>query len=114
MSVRETRLVFAGHGGQGVVSMAETLGTAATLAGAHCCCHMIYGAEMRGGIVRCYVTIGEGEPTDLVIEDPDGVVCMNQEAWDNVASAAPPGGFVVVNTDLVTGLATAPPGVQVI
>lgn len=101
MTSRDTRLIFAGHGGQGVLSMAEVLGNAATVAGRFSCCHMIFGAEMRGGIVRCYVTVSDSELSELVIEEPHGVVCMNQEAWDNVAGLAAPNGFAVANTSLI-------------
>lgn len=95
------KVVLAGHGGQGVISMTEMLGAAATLHDLHATCHMVYGAEMRGGIVRCYLTIATEETDELLIEEPDGVVLMNLEAWDNVRQVAQPGSWLVVNSSLV-------------
>lgn len=114
MAAESTQLILASHGGQGVISMAEVLGTAITREGRYCVCHMIYGAEMRGGIVRCYVTIADSEPPDLFIERAEGVLCMNQEAWDHEHDSARPGGFVVANADLVAPASPSDPSVRLV
>jgi len=92
--------ILAGHGGQGVLELANWLAYFNLVRGRRVAYTPSYGPETRGGKVKCYVVTSD-EPIDSpIVEDPDILVVMNTPSMDFV-TLLKPGGTLVVNSSLV-------------
>lgn len=98
---KEKQVLFAGFGGQGVLSMGQFLTHAALSAGKHVAWVPSYGAEMRGGTANCLVTIAEEEISSPLTENPMMAVILNRPSLDKFEPKIQPNGTLVVNTSLV-------------
>jgi 2-oxoglutarate ferredoxin oxidoreductase subunit gamma len=98
----EEQVLFAGFGGQGVLSMAKFLAAAAMHEGKHVAWVPSYGAEMRGGTANCLVTISTEEIASPVTDFPTMGVILNGPSMEKFSPKVQPGGTLVVNTSLVT------------
>lgn len=107
---RET--IVAGHGGQGVLELANWLAYSHLLRGRHVAYTPSYGPETRGGKVRCYVVSSDGPVASPIVEAPDLLIVMNAPSLEFVPSLRP-GGTLLVNRSLV-GEVPAPPGLLVV
>jgi len=73
----KTEIVVSGVGGQGVLLLAETLGTAAVLSGLDVRVSEIHGMAQRGGSVVCHVRMGEKIYSPTVMEgQADAIVAL--------------------------------------
>ncbi|NLT19801.1 MAG: 2-oxoacid:ferredoxin oxidoreductase subunit gamma [Syntrophomonadaceae bacterium] len=97
----EKQVLFAGFGGQGVLSMGQFLTHAALSTGKHVSWVPSYGAEMRGGTANCLVTIAEEEISSPLTENPMMAVILNQPSLDKYEDKIQPNGTLVINTSLV-------------
>lgn len=97
----EKQVLFAGFGGQGVLSMGQFLTHAALSTGKHVSWVPSYGAEMRGGTANCLVTISEEEISSPLTENPVMAVILNRPSLDRFESKIKPNGTLVINTSLV-------------
>ena len=107
------KTIFSGFGGQGVLSMGNTLANAAMLQGKYVTYLPSYGAEVRGGTANCTVAIGDEEIASPVASEPDFVVSMNQPSFLKFQSTLQTGGLILVNSTLVN-VATARGDIEVI
>ena len=73
-----TKTIFAGFGGQGVLSMGLNLAQAAMLEGKNVTYLPSYGAEVRGGTANCTVAISDEEIASPVASSPEFIVAMSQ------------------------------------
>ena len=71
------KTVFAGFGGQGVLSMGLSLAQAAMREGKAVTYLPAYGAEVRGGTAHCTVATSDEEIASPVASAPEFVVAMN-------------------------------------
>ena len=92
--------ILAGHGGQGVLELANWLAYFHLVKGRHVAYTPSYGPETRGGKVKCYVVSSDDPIDSPIVEDPDVLVVMNTPSMDFV-SLLKPGGTLVVNSSLV-------------
>ncbi|MDD3023510.1 MAG: 2-oxoacid:acceptor oxidoreductase family protein [Syntrophomonadaceae bacterium] len=97
----EKQILFAGFGGQGVLSMSQFLAYAAMEAGKNVSWVPSYGAEMRGGTANCLVTIADEEISSPLTENPVMAVIMNKPSLDKFESKIKPNGTLVLNSSLV-------------
>lgn len=100
----EKQILFAGFGGQGVLSMGQFLTHAAMGAGKNVSWVPSYGAEMRGGTANCLVTIADEEISSPLTENPMMAVIMNRPSLDKFENKIQPNGTVVLNSSLVDRL----------
>lgn len=98
---KEKQVLFAGFGGQGVLSMGQFLTYAAMGTGKNVSWVPSYGAEMRGGTANCLVTIAEEEISSPITENPMMAVIMNRPSLDKFEDKIQPNGTVVLNSSLV-------------
>lgn len=98
---REKQVLFAGFGGQGVLSMGQFLAYAAMSAGKNVSWVPSYGAEMRGGTANCLVTIANEDISSPLTENPVMAVIMNKPSLDKFESKIKPQGTLVLNSSLV-------------
>ena len=98
-----TRIICAGIGGQGVLTLGNVIADIGMRKGNHVTWMPSYGPEMRGGTANCSVIISSkmiGSP--MVQNNIDVLVAMNQPSVDKFVPLVRPGGLVLVNTSIVT------------
>jgi len=95
------KTVFAGFGGQGVLSMGLNLAQAAMLEGKNVTYLPSYGAEVRGGTANCTVAVSDEEIASPVASSPDFIVAMNQPSLVRFQNQIQSGGVLFVNSSLI-------------
>lgn len=95
------KTIFAGFGGQGVLSMGLNLTQAAMLEGKNVTYLPSYGAEVRGGTANCTVAISDEEIASPVASSPDFVVAMNQPSLVRFQNQVESGGVLFLNSSLI-------------
>ncbi|MEE9402769.1 MAG: 2-oxoacid:acceptor oxidoreductase family protein [Desulfobacteria bacterium] len=95
------KTIFAGFGGQGVLSMGLNLAQAAMLEGKDITYLPSYGAEVRGGTANCTVAISDEEIASPVASSPDFIVAMNQPSLVRFQNQLQSGGLFFINSSLV-------------
>jgi 2-oxoglutarate ferredoxin oxidoreductase subunit gamma len=100
----EKQVLFAGFGGQGVLSMGKFLTYAAMGAGKNVSWLPSYGAEMRGGTANCLVTIADEEISSPLTENPAMAIIMNGPSLDRFEDKIKLNGTLVINSSLVDRL----------
>ncbi len=97
------KIICAGFGGQGVMSLGMTLMYSGMLDGKEVAWVPSYGPEMRGGTANCSVTVSD-EPVSSPIFDA-GVtilVAMNAPSLEKFLPKVAKGGSVFVNSSIIT------------
>jgi 2-oxoglutarate ferredoxin oxidoreductase subunit gamma len=98
----KTKVLIAGHGGQGVLLLSDYIAYTAMLEGKHVAYTPSYGPETRGGKAKCYVVISDEEVDNPIAEEPDIEIIMNEPSMDFLNYLRPEG-VVIYNTTLVSG-----------
>jgi 2-oxoglutarate ferredoxin oxidoreductase subunit gamma len=88
-------IIFAGFGGQGVLSMGQIIAYAAMLEGKEVSWMPSYGPEMRGGTANCIVIVSDGRISSPIVTKFDSAVTLNQPSLDKFENAVKPGGFLI-------------------
>ncbi len=96
----EYRCIFAGFGGQGIVSMGTLLAYAGMIANRQTTYFPAYGIAMRGGSANCTVIVSDEQVASPVVTEPDVMVAMNEIALDTFQSWVAPGGRLFINASL--------------
>lgn len=102
MKKKTWEIIFAGVGGQGLVSCGNILGEAASFDGRNAVMTTTYGVETRGTFAK----------SDLIISDeaidypealhPDVVLALAQVAYQKYASSMPADTFLIYDQDAIT------------
>jgi len=95
-----TKVLIAGHGGQGVLLLSDYIAYTAMLEGKHVAYTPSYGPETRGGKAKCYVVISDEEVDNPIAEEPDVEIIMNQPSMDFL-NYLRPNGLIMYNTSLI-------------
>jgi 2-oxoglutarate ferredoxin oxidoreductase subunit gamma len=95
------KTVFAGFGGQGVLSMGLNLAQAAMMEGKNVTYLPSYGAEVRGGTANCTVAISDEEIASPVASAPEFVVAMNKPSLVRFQNQIQSGGVLLINSTLI-------------
>jgi 2-oxoglutarate ferredoxin oxidoreductase subunit gamma len=95
------KILAAGSGGQGVLTMGNVLGNAAMMDDYFVTYLPSYGAAMRGGTANCTLCISDEEVASPVASTPDILVAMNQPSLITFISRLEPGGQLLYNENLV-------------
>ncbi len=98
------KTVFAGFGGQGVLSMGLNLAQAAMLENRFVTYLPAYGAEVRGGTANCTVSISDEEIASPVASSPTFVVALNQPSMVRFQNTIQSGGVMFLNSTLISAL----------
>ena len=91
-------ILFAGFGGQGVLSMGMTLAYAGMLEGKEVSWMPSYGPEMRGGTANCVVIISKSGISSPIVTKFDAVVALNQPSMDKFEKAVKPNGALLYDS----------------
>jgi len=94
----------AGFGGQGIVLAGYILGKAASLySGKNAIFTQSYGPEARGGACSADLIVDDGPIDYPMVESPNVLVVMSQEAMEKYGQNAAPGATTIMESDLVSG-----------
>ncbi len=108
-------IIFAGFGGQGVLTGGLILAYAASTKGLNAVWLPSYGPTMRGGKANCTVKYGETEEEKVgspAMEEADILIAMNEPSLDYLEFCRPDC-HVFVNANAVSADYSYPPGVTV-
>lgn len=94
------KTIFAGFGGQGVLSMGLTLAQAAMMEGKEVTYLPSYGAEVRGGTANCTVSISDEEIASPVASSPEFIVALNQPSLVRFQNQIQSGGVFFINSSI--------------
>jgi 2-oxoglutarate ferredoxin oxidoreductase subunit gamma len=95
------KTIFAGFGGQGIMSMGLNLTQAAMLEDKHVTYLPAYGAEIRGGTANCTVSISDEDIASPVASSPTFIVAMNQPSMVRFQNKIQTGGIFFLNSSLI-------------
>jgi 2-oxoglutarate ferredoxin oxidoreductase subunit gamma len=95
-------IIFAGFGGQGVLSMGQVLAYSAVMEGQEVSWMPSYGPEMRGGTANCIVIISDEMISSPILNQFDTVVALNQPSVDKFEGCVKPGGTMIYDTNGIT------------
>ena len=91
-------MILSGVGGQGILTLATVLGTAAILDGYDVRVSEVHGMSQRGGSVICHVKIGDKIDSPLVMEgSADIVISLEASEVLKALHYLKPSGIIVVN-----------------
>lgn len=95
------RIIIAGFGGQGVMTMGQMLAQAALDEGRHTSWLPSYGPEMRGGTANCDVIIDDAEIASPIVHgDATSVIILNKPSLKFIDDLVT-GGCALINTSLI-------------
>ena len=93
-------IMFAGIGGQGVLTAGKILIQIAAENGKNVSWTSEYSAEMRGGIALCRVVVSDEEIGSPYPDTLDVLVCMTEDAYNTYVDQVADGGKVIINKSL--------------
>jgi len=96
----KSEIIIAGHGGQGVLELANYLAYYELLKGKHVAYTPSYGPESRGGKVKCFVVSSDEEIDCPIVEEPGCLIVMNIPSMDFIPLLKP-GGLLLMNSSLI-------------
>ncbi len=103
----EEKIIMAGFGGQGVMSMGQLLTYAGMIEEKNVSWLPSYGPEMRGGTANCAVIVSEkqvGSP--IITNDATAAIVMNLPSLDKFEADIREGGKLLINSSLIEKKAT--------
>ncbi len=95
------RTVFAGFGGQGIISLGQIWVYCGMKEGKEVSFFPFYGAEKRGGIARANCVVSDSGISSPIVTHADSAVVMNRDSLEECASILHDGGLLLVNSSLV-------------
>ncbi|MDR0602117.1 MAG: 2-oxoacid:acceptor oxidoreductase family protein [Treponema sp.] len=93
--------IFAGFGGQGIISLGQIWVYCAMKEGKNVTFFPYYGAEKRGGIARSSVVVSDGEIASPIVTTPDSVLVMNADSLPLCEGILKKDGLMLINSSLV-------------
>ncbi|WP_251860768.1 2-oxoacid:acceptor oxidoreductase family protein [Clostridium sp. Marseille-Q2269] len=95
------QIIFAGFGGQGILSMGKFLAYAGMDSNMEVSWLPSYGPEMRGGTANCSVVLSDTPVGSPIVTKPDTIVVMNRPSLDKFEDKVASGGLIILDSDLV-------------
>ena len=94
-------IIFAGFGGQGILSAGKMAAEAALYEGKEVSWFPSYGPEMRGGTANCSVVISDEPIGSPVVNDADVVICLTQPSMEKFEKQLKPGALMILDSSLI-------------
>lgn len=94
-------IIFAGFGGQGILSMGKFLAYAGMDANLNVSWLPSYGPEMRGGTANCSVIISDEPVGSPIVTKATSVVVMNRPSLDKFEDSIKKGGLLILDSDFI-------------
>ena len=96
------RIIFAGFGGQGVMSMGQMIAYAGMIEDKHVTWCPSYGPEMRGGTANVCVVLSDKKIGSPIVTRYDTVIALNQQSLDKFEKTVKPGGLLLYDPNGIT------------
>jgi 2-oxoglutarate ferredoxin oxidoreductase subunit gamma len=109
-STSDHRIIIAGFGGQGILTLGKLLCRAAISEGKKVSYMPAYGTEVRGGTANCHVVISENRIFSPLVEEADSLLILNQLSYRRFIDKLRPSGLLVINSSLVDPSDSGRPG----
>ncbi len=100
-ALRETKILIAGFGGQGIMFFGRIISLAAILENRQTTYIRSYGAEMRGGTAHCQIKISDKDIASPIFAHPTFAVIMNQPSLEKFKNNFTNDTIVILNSSLV-------------
>ncbi|UCD18577.1 MAG: 2-oxoacid:acceptor oxidoreductase family protein [Candidatus Zixiibacteriota bacterium] len=97
----QKEVVFAGFGGQGVMTAGQLLAYTAMEEGKQVVWIPSYGPEMRGGTANCTVVVSDSRIGSPIINNPMSACVFNRPSLDKFGSMIRKGGLLLINSSLI-------------
>ncbi|MEE9441519.1 MAG: 2-oxoacid:acceptor oxidoreductase family protein [candidate division Zixibacteria bacterium] len=97
----QIEVVFAGFGGQGVMTAGQLLAYTAMEEGKKVCWIPSYGPEMRGGTANCTVVVSDISIGSPIINNPMSACVFNRPSLDKFAPLLKENGLLLINNSLI-------------
>lgn len=97
----EERVVIAGFGGQGVMSMGQLLTYSGMIESKNVSWLPSYGPEMRGGTANCSVIVSDSLIGSPIVTEATTAIIMNKPSLDKFESYVENGGKLLINSSLI-------------
>jgi 2-oxoglutarate ferredoxin oxidoreductase subunit gamma len=94
------RILIAGSGGQGIISLGKLMALAAMETIEHVTFFPAYGAEVRGGTSNCQIILSSKYIASPLAEEFDCLLAMNQQSAERFLPALVENGIAVINSSL--------------
>jgi 2-oxoglutarate ferredoxin oxidoreductase subunit gamma len=95
-------IIFAGFGGQGVLSMGKFLCYAGIMENKEVTWMPSYGPEMRGGTANVTVILSDSSISSPILNVYDSAIVLNQQSVDKFEEKVKPGGLLLYETTGIT------------
>lgn len=97
----EKSLLIAGFGGQGIMTLGQIIGYAATKSHLKATYYPSYGAEQRGGTANCTVVIADQEIGSPVRNKLNHIIVMNEPSFKRFEDNLIDQGIFFINSSLI-------------
>ncbi|MCI6157740.1 MAG: 2-oxoacid:acceptor oxidoreductase family protein [Peptoniphilaceae bacterium] len=97
----KTVILVAGQGGQGVLSIGETITQYMSETGKYATFAPIYGPQQRGGPAKCTVVVSDTPIPSPLERMSDILICMNQNAVKTYEKDLKTGGICIYNSNRI-------------
>jgi 2-oxoglutarate ferredoxin oxidoreductase subunit gamma len=94
-------MVFAGFGGQGLLTVGKLLAAAAMKEGKHVTYFPSYGSEVRGGTANCQVVVSDEKIASPLVEQATSLLIMNAASMMRFLPTLTEGGLMALNISMV-------------
>ena len=94
-------IIFAGFGGQGVLSMGQIIAYASMIENKEVSWMPSYGPEMRGGTANCTVIVSDTKISSPMVARFDSAIVLNQPSLDKFEKSVKPGGLLMYETSAI-------------
>ena len=96
----EERMIFAGFGGQGLLTAGKLLAESAMREGKYVTYFPSYGGEVRGGTANCHVVVSDESVASPLVEKASSLVIMNKASLGRFLPVLAPGGLLLLNVSM--------------
>jgi len=97
----QERIIMAGFGGQGVMSMGQLLTYAGMIENKNVSWLPSYGPEMRGGTANCNVMVSDELIGSPIVTEATAAIVMNRPSLDKFEKDVIKGGNLLINSSLI-------------
>ncbi len=98
----EYKILIAGCGGQGILSLGKMFACAAMKQGFNVTYYPSYGAEVRGGTAKCGVIISDNPIASPIVYEADSLIAFNEASIRKYLSVLKNDGTLVLNSSLIS------------
>jgi 2-oxoglutarate ferredoxin oxidoreductase subunit gamma len=95
------RIIMAGFGGQGVMTIGKMLAQVAMDRGLQVTFIPAYGPEVRGGTAHCEVALSDEPIASPLVEQADTLILLNQPSYDKFRPLLKPDGVALLNNSMI-------------